>query len=330
MTCIASFFNNKGGVGKTTLLYHVAAVMAEDGHNVLMVDADSQCNLTAYSLSEKQIEKAWEDNGNSIWRAIEPVARTIGDIRNRAPTVVDENLSIVPGDLLLSVFEDLLGETWNSAKGGSEAALRAQSALYRAVVAAAEKAGAEVVLVDLGPNLGALNRAMLSGSDYFVVPIAPDLFSIRGTENLGSKLVKWRKEWDQANAAWAGGVDLQLPHGKPRFAGFVTQQHNLRNTNAGMTHGWKLFGSKVESAVQTNIVEPLTPLEQVVHYESPGFELSKIPNLHSLVPYSLAARKPIFRCTAADGLKGAHIQKAKESRELFESLAETLAGVMLD
>lgn len=58
-----AFFNNKGGVGKTTLLYHVAHVLAEDGHSVLMVDADSQCNLTAYTLSEKQIEKAWEDSG---------------------------------------------------------------------------------------------------------------------------------------------------------------------------------------------------------------------------------------------------------------------------
>jgi len=329
MASIASFFNNKGGVGKTTLLYHVAYVLAEVGHSVLMVDGDSQCNLTAYTLSEKQIEKAWEDSGNSIWRAIEPVARTIGDIRNRAPTVVDDNLSILPGDLLLSVFEDLLGETWNSAKGGSEAALRAQSALYRAVMAAADKAGATIVLVDLGPNLGALNRAMLSGSDYFVVPIAPDLFSIRGTENLGSKLVKWRREWDQANAAWAGGAMIGLPHGAPKFAGFVTQQHNLRNTGAGMTQGWQLFGSRVEDAVQANIVDQLSPLDQIVEYTTPCYEICKIPNLHSLIPYSLAARKPVFRCTSADGLKGAHIEKARESRVLFEPLADTLADIMI-
>lgn len=321
-----AFFNNKGGVGKTTLLYHVAHVLAEEGHTVLMVDADSQCNLTAYAMSEKQIEKAWEDAGNSIWRAIEPVARTIGDIRNRAPAAVGTNLSIMPGDLVLSVFEDLLGETWNSAKGGSEAALRAQSALHRAVIAAAEKAQASIVLIDLGPNLGALNRAMLSGSDYFVVPIAPDLFSIRGTENLGSKLVKWRREWDQANAAWSG-TGLILPHGMPKFAGFVTQQHNLRNTTAGMTQGWQLFGSRVEAAVQDNIVAPLSPLGQVVASSVLDRELCKIPNLHSLIPYSLEARKPVFRCTSSDGLKGAHIEKARESRSQFEPLATALANL---
>jgi cellulose biosynthesis protein BcsQ len=83
---IISLFNNKGGVGKTTFLFHVAHVLAESGCKVLMVDCDSQCNLTAYALQDKAIEKAWEDGGNSIYRAIEPVARGIGDIRNRAPS----------------------------------------------------------------------------------------------------------------------------------------------------------------------------------------------------------------------------------------------------
>ena len=328
MPAMVSFFNNKGGVGKTTLLYHVAHVLAEEGKRVLLVDADSQCNLTAYTLSERQIEKAWDEKGNSIWRAIEPVARTIGDIRDRAPTQVRENLSILPGDLLLSIFEDVLGETWNSAKGGSEAALRAQSALYRAVLAGAEKVAADAVLIDLGPNLGALNRAMLGGSDYFVVPIAPDLFSIRGTENLGSKLVKWRKEWDQANAAWAGSGTLELPAGRPQFAGYVIQQHNLRNTQSGMTQGWQLFGSRVESAVQDNIVQPLGQLDQLVNWEDEGFELCRIPNLHSLIPYSLEARKPVYRCTSSDGLRGAHIEKARESRAFFEPLAHALQQII--
>jgi chromosome partitioning protein len=61
---------------------------------------------------------------------------------------------------------------------------------------------ADIVLVDLGPNLGALNRAVLATSDFFITPVAPDLFSIQGTENLGNKLVSWRKEWDHA-----------IPHG---------------------------------------------------------------------------------------------------------------------
>ena len=86
-------------------------------------------------MLDKNIERAWSSEGNSIYRLIEPVARTIGDIRDRAPLKfrANENLYLIPGDLLLSTFEDRLGDTWNSAKGGSEADLRAQSAIFRAL-----------------------------------------------------------------------------------------------------------------------------------------------------------------------------------------------------
>jgi chromosome partitioning protein len=324
---IISLFNNKGGVGKTTFLFHVANVLADTGSKVLMVDCDSQCNLTAYAMSDKAIEKAWEDGGNSLYRSIEPVARGLGDIRNRAPSQLGTNLSIVPGDLLLSDFEDLLGDTWNAAKGGSEPALRAQSAIYRSILQSAEKANAEVVLIDLGPNLGSLNRAVLGGSDYVIVPVAPDLFSIRGTENLGSKLAKWRKEWDQCNGAWLSDT-FKIPKGQPKFLGYIVQQHNLRDNASGMTQGWRLFGDRLESAIMTNIVARLQPLGQVYDGVPANFNLGKIPNLHSLIPYSQEARKPVFRCTSADGLRGAHIQKALDSRALFQPIANTIEGVI--
>jgi cellulose biosynthesis protein BcsQ len=319
-------FNNKGGVGKTTFLFHVSHRLAELGHTTLMVDCDSQCNLTAYALSDAAILRSWEDGGNSIYRQVEPVDRTIGDIRDRAPTKLNENLWILPGHLDLSKFEDRLGDTWNGAKGGSEPALRAQAAIYRVIAQAAVKCSARIVLIDLGPNLGAINRAVLSGTDLVVVPIAPDLFSIRGSENLGSKLVTWRKDWDQCNSAW-GDSSLPIPSGRPRFLGYVLQQHNLRNNAAGMTQGWQIFGQEVPLAIQRNIVDKLAPLDQVEDRSRTSFELGKIPNLHSLIPYSLEARKPVFQCTGSDGLKGAHIARARESRDLFDPIAQLLIDI---
>ncbi|PPV39398.1 ParA family protein [Ectopseudomonas oleovorans] len=324
MTVTISFFNNKGGVGKTTFLFHIAHRVAELGKTVLMVDCDSQCNLTSYSLSESAIDQAWKPDGNSIYRQIEPVYKTTGDIRNRAATHLGGRLHIIPGDLSLSEFEDRLGDSWNSAKGGDEAALRAQSAIHRVIRQAAEKAKADVVLLDLGPNLGATNRAVLAGSDYLISPVSPDLFSIRGTENLGNKLVTWRREWDQCLGAWRGN-GLDIPKGKPKFIGYVTQQHNLRNNSAGMTKGWQIFGNQVEQAIQTNIVSKLTSLNQVV--TAPSYNLGMIPNLHSLVPYSQDARKPVFHCTSSDGLKGAHIASARDSRRLFDPVADIIVSM---
>ncbi|MDY7023852.1 MAG: AAA family ATPase, partial [Cyanobacteriota bacterium] len=139
MATSVSIFNNKGGVGKTTFLFHVAHRLADQNQRVLMVDCDSQCNLTAYALDDRAIERAWTTGGNSIYRLIEPVARTTGDVRDRAPVKLSDSLFLLPGDLLLSNFEDRLGDTWNSAKGGSEADLRAQSAIFRAIKNATEK-----------------------------------------------------------------------------------------------------------------------------------------------------------------------------------------------
>ena len=323
MSKLISLFNNKGGVGKTTYLYHIAHCIAARGKKVLMVDCDSQCNLTAYSLSDAAIENAWKPDGNSIYRSIERVARGLGDIYNRAPVQLRDSLYLLPGDLLLSDFEDLLGDTWNAARGGAETSLRVQSAIYRVIQASAQKIEADIVLVDLGPNLGALNRAVLGGSDFIIIPVAPDLFSIRGTENLGSKLVTWRKEWDQCNVAWTNNA-FEIPKGAPKFLGYVIQQHNIRDNRQGMTRGWQIFGTRLETAIQDNIVTTLTPLNQVQIPNGAGYNLGRIPNLHSLIAYSQEARKPVFECTSTDGLTGAHITKAKESREHFEPMATSI------
>ena len=51
--------------------------------------------------------------------------------------------------------------------------------------------------MDLGPNLGAINRSALIAADYVVVPLLPGLSSLQGLNNLGLTLRRWRGEWQE-------------------------------------------------------------------------------------------------------------------------------------
>ncbi|WP_331691950.1 ParA family protein [Pandoraea sputorum] len=327
---IIGIFNNKGGVGKTTYLYHVAHEVANRGKRVLLVDADPQCNLTAYCLTDAAIEPSWNPfGGNSLFLGVKPLHESMGDITEPNPVQINPrypNLFLVPGDPSLSDFEDTLGDTWNRARGGSIADLRKQTGIYRYICAAAAKVNADIVFLDLGPNLGPLNRTALTSCDYFLVPMSPDLFSIRGTQNLGRKLAVWRNDWDIIRNA-GQGLGVGMPHGAPKFVGYVRQQHNTRNNDEGMTRGWQIFGGRVDDAVQRNIIGLLRPLDQVIDWRDRAYELGSIPNLHSLVPYSQEARKPIFDCTGADGLRGAHVAMAAGTRDLFDHMTRAILGL---
>ena len=55
-----ALFNNKGGVGKTTLTFHLAHMAARLGHRVAVLDYDPQCNLTAVFLGEDELAELWQ------------------------------------------------------------------------------------------------------------------------------------------------------------------------------------------------------------------------------------------------------------------------------
>ena len=140
----------------------------------------------------------------------------------------------------------------------------------------------------------------------------------------------WHDEWENNLHRWKQPQSVipidQLPHGVPKFLGYVTQQHNMRDNKSGMTKGWNIFGGQVDKAVRTNIVKCLTPYGQVDEKEK--YLLGKIPNLHSLIPYSLNAHKPVYKCTSADGLTGSHISKARESKDLYCEIINTIINLL--
>ena len=78
---VLTFFNNKGGVGKTSLIYHLAWMFASLRKRVVIIDIDPQANLTAAFLNEEQIEAIWDQAsaGSTIYQCVKPLT-DVGDI----------------------------------------------------------------------------------------------------------------------------------------------------------------------------------------------------------------------------------------------------------
>lgn len=315
---VIAFFNNKGGVGKTSLVYHLCWMFQELGRRVLVADLDPQANLTAAFLDDDRLEDLWPDGEHpeTIYGAIEPLLKGTGDV-SMEPHLeqIEEGSHLLVGDLALSLFEDELSQQWPNCLDGKERAFRVITAFWRVLQAGAQRMGADIILMDLGPNLGAINRAALVASDHLVIPLAPDLFSLQGLRNLGPTVRKWRSEWKE-RLKKAPLSKRDLPEGKIDSAGYVVMQHAVRLDRPVKAYEkWVLRIPQVYSS---------EVLEKPRKKPSPGIDsncLGLIKHYRSLMPMAQEARKPMFQLTPADGAIGAHAKSVKDALKNFKDLA---------
>ena len=195
-----TIYNHKGGVGKTTLTVNFAAALAEQGHRVLLIDSDPQCNITSYlyedSVVDDLLDNSDKKNGKTIWSALKPVAEGDGKFRNvgARDTSID-GLFLLPGDIRLSEYEIKLSGSWNECFGKEKSGFNVTTSLSKLANYYAEASQLDFIFFDTGPNIGPLNRAILLDCDYFLVPGACDLFSVRALKTLGVSLVNWIQRW---------------------------------------------------------------------------------------------------------------------------------------
>jgi chromosome partitioning protein len=316
-----AFFNNKGGVGKTSLVYHLAWKFSELGYGVVAADLDPQANLTSAFLAEDRIEQLWSDNEpQTLARWVKPLRDGTGDIENPKPEMISDGLSLLPGDLSLSGFEDELSHTWSGCLDGQPRAFRVTSAFWRLLERAAKQQEATLVLIDLGPSLGALNRAALIAADHVVFPLAPDLFSLLGLRNLGPTLSHWRKDWTE-RLEKNPDPSISLPKGSMEPAGYVLLQHSIRYDRP--TRAYEKWMNRIPPTYKEAVLGQENG--DVKAIESDPNALALLKHYRTLMPLAQDAHKPIFHLTAADGASGAHYAAARNAGHDFELLAKKLA-----
>ena len=322
MNCI-TVFNNKGGVGKTSLVYHLAWMYAELDYNVLVADLDPQANLTSMFLDDDDLEELWarDGAGGTIYRALRPLLEGTGDVT--VPHVVEPEtgIGLVAGDMLLSGAEDELSSQWPDCLDRKQRAFRVLSAsLACPADLAADEMEAELILVDVGPNLGALNRAALVTADHVVVPLAPDLYSIQGLRNLGPTLRRWRQEWtERVQRNPVAGLDV--PGGEMLPIGYVVMQHAVRLNRP--VKAYERWMDRIPDAYSDFVLGEDLPYSPLIDDDSNC--LAALKHFRSLMPLAQEARKPMFALRPADGAIGGHANAVQACYRDFRALARKIA-----
>ena len=320
-------FNNKGGVGKTTLLCNLAAFLAiQKNKKVLIVDADPQCNATAYMLKELVLERLYSSNAaGSINDLILSLKKSRGYAK--IPIVKSEGfkVDVLPGDPKLSLAEDFLAKDWIDATAGQERGLKT-TYLFAALLNWARDQKYDYVFFDVGPSLGAINRTVLLSCDYFVLPMSSDIFSLRGLQNIEIAITNWKKGLqrglltyqEENEAPFLYDDENEAPTVKLKFLGYVTQQYTAKTVNGKKqpVSAYEKIIKRIAPAIKKHLVEEFNeglPL---------NYKLGEIPYFQSLVPMSQEATKPIFQLKSADGVVGAHFDKVHQFEDVISLIAK--------
>lgn len=241
---IISLFNNKGGVGKSTLGYHLGAALAELGHKTLLVDLDPQCNMTIWGIPTEKLHEIWEkedkyiddfekainenedilNSPRSIHFLLKPAEDGLTDLITLPPPLhlrEDEKLSLIPGRLSVHKYENRLAERWSSAFLGDNLAIRTITNIRNICTKYGEEHNYKYIIIDTSPSLGILNKTIISTVDGFFVPAQPDMFSLYGIRNIGNSLELWQKEFNTIFSLISDDKRQKFPQKFVQFLGFT-------------------------------------------------------------------------------------------------------------
>jgi cellulose biosynthesis protein BcsQ len=332
-----AFFNNKGGVGKTTLSCNIAAHFASRlGKRVLIIDCDPQCNASQLVLSDDRCQEIYRTEApartSTLLTVMQPISEGDASIAtDTTPELSSQNrfgVDLLPGHPAMSVVEDRLSTAWNELRGAQAGGFRITN--WFPQLLAQLGARYDVAVVDLGPSLGPLTRSVLLGSEFFVTPMGCDIFSIVGIRNIGQWLTRWIEDYerflnhfrrDNAEVINRYGIQEQLSvkHG---FAGYTVLQYitKSREGERRATAAFEEILDQIPKVVRASLGDFFK-----AGLSTEQMHLGDIPNLFSLVPLAQSAHAPITSLQAQDGLAGGQYKQQEAYAEFIQAVGNRLA-----
>lgn len=351
-------FNNKGGVGKTTLTYHLGYALAELGYKTLLVDLDPQSNLTLFGLDAEALHNIWQVEEAFIddfvqareksLNEFEVIARDVRSIHFLLkptedgtdtpkslpkPLELHKNLAMIPGRLSIHTYEDKIASRWNDVYGGDPLAIRTITQIRNFYEVYAENYSYDYVVIDTSPSLGILNKVIISTVDGFLIPCMPDMFSLYGIQNIGKSLKSWKRDFDTIFNLLSDAKLSHFPENFVNFLGF-TIFNARRYVNASewdLSQAHQTYAKQIPATIQ-EYVDPdyrkhLTPeqLEDPVGGSAVMHSYSTLPNM------AQKYRTPMWKVPSCDNLEivdkstiSGNRQSFKDTQIRFHTFAKDL------
>ena len=301
MAKFISIFNNKGGVGKTTLTWNLADSLAEKKKKVLLLDLDPQCNLSIAMLGADAFKALVASSGS---------AKTVrsflqGYLQNTGPGPVvthpgphtNGRVKLVAGDFWLNVYSDSLSVGNDLLTGNGIAKFTA----IRTLEAKLREAGEEFdyVMVDLPPSFGGLVRSSLYSSDYLLIPCTSDTFSEYCIGLIAQMLPQFVADWNMGLARFKqnnyGSTEYDAL-GKPIYAGWIfngfdTRSQKMLRADQAHFQNVENANNKLAKSLQENI-SGYNPVGKKV---KGSYNIGRVEDMNVLVQNSLWLNVPASR-----------------------------------
>jgi len=191
-------------------------------------------------------------------------------------------------------YEDDLSEAWTSCIKRKLGGYKKTTAISRYINELVSIYNYDFVFFDTGPNIGPLNRIILLDCDYFIIPSACDVFSVRALKTLGKTFVKWIIDWKTIKML--APDKTYLMKGYPQFLGYIPQQ--FRVYGGLIASEFRTIIPKIEKNIESEVIVRLNRIDPLFVKESSKNILGQIQNFSSLavsaqvtgVPFWLAEK----------------------------------------
>ncbi|MHB0163544.1 ParA family protein [Klebsiella pneumoniae] len=347
------FFNHKGGVSKTTTAFNIGWGLASTGKKVMLVDLDSQCNLTGMVLGYTTVSESLDNFYSSRYNlTMESIVDTlmngssVEDLVNNDTAKLfqcqNNNLFLLPGHLSVSMLDSQISVALKIASG-VPLTRNLPGNLPKVINLIAKKNGIDYIVYDLSPSVGGLNEIALMSSDYFIVPATPDFFCWQAINSLSETITAWHAELEFFKQTSRSNTAANISN-KPKFIGAIHQRYRPRNEMPvkSFEHWVKEIHGAVNSVLAPALhrigcsateheIQKSLDLTDTSHLKA--YDLAQISDFNSLIAISQKLSKPVFAITDQDlrddGKAGNVFDTMSENRNLFLQQFERLCQRVL-